>query len=182
MSGPLVPVAEGRGTYGRGVTAGGTSAGAGVEGGATAEGATGDGVTGGGATGGGTTAGEGATEHPMTVLSIPRPRHITRRRVTIGRPPFRREYPVIQVISAIPIMSKTCAMLPREFCTHDGLYRACPWRAWVIRETGDATSLDPEGNRAQACSHGVLLPIATQEGCVRLLRAHLHSHYAPFNH
>ena len=83
MSGPLLPVVEGRCRYGGGATAGGRSAGGGVAGGAA-----GEGVTGGGATVGGGIAG-GATAHAMTVLSIPRPKHIIRRRETIGRTPFR---------------------------------------------------------------------------------------------
>src|SRR5215475_5081047 len=84
MSGLLLPVEEGRCIYG-----GGTSAGGGVAGGATVEGADGDDVTGGGVTGGGTiAAGGGGTAHPMMVLSIPRPRHITYRRATIDRTPY----------------------------------------------------------------------------------------------
>jgi hypothetical protein len=111
VSGPLLPVVEGRCIYGGGVTAGGRSAGGGVAGGAAGEGVAGERVTGGGATVGGGIAG-GATAHAMTVLSIPRPKHIIRRRETIGRTPFRVRYPVIHVIAATPVMSKTCAMIP----------------------------------------------------------------------
>src|SRR5438132_9896465 len=95
---------------------------------------------------------------------------------------FRMEYPVIQGFSATPVMSKTCAMLRRVCCANEGLYRACTWRARGIRETGDATNLDQERNRAKAFSHGVLLPGAMQEGFVRLLSALVHRHYSPFNH
>ena len=66
---------------------GGMSKGIGGAGGATAEEVEGGKVTGGGGTGGEATTG-GVTAHPMMVLSIPRPRHITHRRETIGRTPF----------------------------------------------------------------------------------------------
>jgi hypothetical protein len=92
MSGLLVPVVEGGGTYGRGATEGGTSARGGVAGGATAGGAAGGGVTGGGTTEGEGVAG-GATAHPMTVLSIPRLRKITRRRDNIRIAPCVSQCP-----------------------------------------------------------------------------------------
>ena len=87
MSGPRLPVVEGGYIYGGGATIGGMSKGMGGAGGATAEEVEGGKVTGGGVTGGEATTG-GVTAHPMMVLSIPRPRHITHRRETIGRTPF----------------------------------------------------------------------------------------------
>src|SRR5262249_15538628 len=85
MSGFRVPVAAAGGPYGRGVTTGGMATGGGIGGGATAGGAAGDGATRGGAPGGGVVG--GARAHPITVLSIPRPRHMIRSRAIIGRSP-----------------------------------------------------------------------------------------------